>query len=53
MDAFLADRKRLMTVLRSADRSVGGKFNGNDCTIESLVAGRMVSHEHHHLFEPR
>ncbi|MBS1703910.1 MAG: hypothetical protein JST12_19760 [Armatimonadetes bacterium] len=51
--AFLTDRQRLLELLRTCDRTIGGKVNGNSYTIESLIAGRVAAHERHHLFDPR
>jgi len=53
MTAFMAERSQLLEVLRRVDRTIGGKVNANEYTIEDLVAGRMAAHERHHLFTPR
>ncbi len=51
--AFMDDRVRLLEMLRRVDRTIGGKVNANAYTIEGLIAGRMLAHERHHLFDPR
>jgi hypothetical protein len=50
--AYLADRGRWKELLKSADRQRTGKINDKEHSIESLT-GRLVAHEHHHLFTPR
>lgn len=50
MTAFTADRSALLEVLRRADRTIGGKVNASEYTIEGLIAGRILAHERHHLF---
>jgi hypothetical protein len=51
-DAFLAGREQLRSLLSGADRSLSGRFNGTDWSIEDLTK-RLADHEHHHLFTPR
>jgi hypothetical protein len=52
LSAFQTDRARWKDLLRSADRTKGGKLNGKPSTIESLTA-KLIAHEHQHLFDPR
>lgn len=53
ISAFTSDRVRLLEMLWQVDRTIGGKVNANEYTIEELMAGRMAAHERHHLFDPR